>query len=76
MMLMKRKSILWLLILVLSGCLIGFVFWAQGDSIGSTPIPAKGSATLADVTEPGNIALPEIDLRPPAKTEVALFALG
>ncbi len=73
---MKRKNLLWLLILILSGCLISLGFWLRVDSTGSTPTPAKGSTTLADVTGSGNIVLPAIDLRTPEKTEVALFALG
>jgi len=70
----KNKYPIWLLgLTILLSCFIGIGFWLSADSIANS-LAAKVSL---DYSGQGNaVAQPEIDLRIPETTEIALFALG
>lgn len=68
----KTKYLVWLTgFTILLSCFVGGGFWLSSNSIGGAP------ASLAtDVERDNAVVRPEIDLKVPGATEIALFALG
>ena len=73
----KTKYLVWLLgSTILLSCLIGVGFQLSADSIGAVPYPLTARVSIAYAEQGKAISRPEIDLRIPETTEIALFALG
>ncbi len=73
----KVKSQVWIIrVLILLGCFVGAALWLSADSKEGSSLLQTGQTSPAYAEQKGEVARPEIDLRTPDKTEIALFALG
>jgi len=73
----KVKFQVWIIrLVVLLGCFVGAALWLSADSMEGSSLLRTGQPSLAYAEQKGQVPRPEIDLRTPDKTEIALFALG
>ncbi len=76
---MKRnnfKNKLRLSILIIFGCVAGLVLWLSVSPNGGLLTTSTNQTGLVYAGEGKKVVRPEIDLRIPENTEIALFALG
>ncbi|MCF6267977.1 MAG: hypothetical protein L3J57_15780 [Desulfuromusa sp.] len=73
----KMKFQVWgIRVMILLGCFVGAALWLSAGSKEGSSLFQTGQPNLAHADQKGEVPRPEIDLRTPDKTEIALFALG